>query len=82
MTEEIYVLEWSRSQLQFHVQRLADLVSLNRAAYRDDAALNDYHVLHMGTRKECEDAADSCRPTLYIRRMAAEAIAQASRRAA
>jgi hypothetical protein len=82
MNDEIYVLEWSRSQLQFHVQRLADLITWNRSAYRDDRALNDYHILHMGTRSECEDVAQSCRPTLHIRRMAAEAIAQASRRAA
>jgi hypothetical protein len=82
MTEEIYVLEWSQKTSNFHIQAARHLMSRNRIAYRDNTPLNDYHVIHIGTRGECEGVANSCRSTLDLRRMTIDAIGQASRRAA
>jgi len=73
-TNDTYVLEWSHSSSQFHIQRLSDLVSANRLAYRDNRPRADYHVLHVGTLKECSDMADACRQTVDTRRQAMHAI--------
>jgi hypothetical protein len=77
MIEELYVLEWSQKTSNFHIQAARHLMSRNRAAYRDNTPLNDYHVIHIGTRGECEGVANSCRSTLDLRRMTIEAIRRA-----
>lgn len=77
MTDELCVLEWSQKQSQFHIQAARHMLKRHREAYREDEALNDYHVLHIGSRTECEQVANACRNTLNVRYMAKEAIRNA-----
>lgn len=77
MIEDLYVLEWSQKTSNFHIQAARHMMYRNRIAYRDNTPLNDYHVIHIGTRGECEGVANSCRNTLDLRRMTIEAIRRA-----
>lgn len=81
MTEDRYVLEWSHRSGNLHVQPLSRLLSANRRAYAMDAPTPDYVPLYVGTRAECEQAAEAMRHTLAgraaARKIAADAIATA-----
>jgi hypothetical protein len=61
-----WVLLWSQSQNAVHVETLADMLSANRAAYRDNQA-RDYVPLYLGTRPHVDAAASFCQATLSQR---------------
>lgn len=67
-TTDLYVLEWSQRQNCFHIQPLERTLSFNRGLYQDNIrTVNDYRPIHVGTREECDKAADACRGTLQER---------------
>lgn len=78
---ELYTLSWSKKNHRFHIESLSHLLARNRRAYTNDSALSDYHVIHVGPRQECEQAADAARNTLVARGMAGEAISRAMEKA-
>lgn len=65
--KDLWVLEWHQKSNNFHIQKLASLLSRNREAYRDDKCLQNWIVLHVGTNDECHEAADAARVTLNQR---------------
>ncbi len=81
MTEDRYVLEWSHRSGNLHVQPLRRLLSVNRQSYAQDMPAPEYIPLYIGTRAECEQAAEAMRHTLAgraaARKIAADAIAAA-----
>lgn len=81
MAEELYVLEWSHRTGNLNVQLVRRLLSINRNAYASDMPVNDYIPLHIGSRAECEQAAEAIRGTLAkraeARRIAVSVIAAA-----
>lgn len=71
-TENLWVLEWSQRQNAFHIQRLDKTLSFNRNLYAENKnCMNDYRVIHVGQKAECEAMADACRHTLRDREPAA-----------
>ena len=67
-TDQLWVLEWSQSQNALHIQPLEKTLAFNRRLYANDTkCINDYRVLHVGSRDECEAMANSCRQTLRAR---------------
>ncbi len=64
---DLWVLEWHQPSNNFHIQALDRLLSRNRDAYRDDRCLQNWIVLHVGTKDECHKAAEAARPTLRKR---------------
>jgi hypothetical protein len=68
MNSELWALEWSHRANVFHVQRLDEALSFNRRLYQENTATtNDYRILLMGTKDECENAAEGSRHTLQER---------------
>lgn len=67
--ENAWVLEWHQKSNSFHVQPLDKLLSKNREAYANNAEGQNWRVLHIGTKDECEAAANAARPTLRRRNM-------------
>lgn len=59
-----HALLWSKKQNSLHVESVETMLSLNRNRYR---GLPDYIPIHIGTRHECQDAADACRQTMAER---------------
>lgn len=68
--DDLYVLEWSRGQNCFHIQRAFITAKNNLAAFLHDKPLNDYHVLMFGSFDECHKAADRLRHKIIQRDMA------------
>lgn len=67
-TKDLWVLEWSQRQNVFHVQPLVRTLAFNRNLYaRNQPTNNDYRVLLVGTRDECQATADAARNTLRER---------------
>ena len=67
-TDRLWALEWSQSQNAFHIQPLDKTLAFNRRLYVEGKrCLNDYRVIHVGMRAECEAMANSCRQTLRAR---------------
>ena len=64
---DVYVLEWSKKQNAPHVQPLEATLSKNRQAYRENAAVNDFVPLAIGSLDEMLTAADGMKPTLTKR---------------
>ena len=64
---ETYVLEWSKAQNCLHVQPAARLAETNLVAFMKNRGLNDYHVLIVGSREECERCAERLRHRLIER---------------
>lgn len=77
---EDYSLCWSHKRHQFHIDPLRVLLQRNRQAYSADVELNDYHLIFIGSRQECEQAAHAARGTLQARGIAAQAIKRAQGR--
>lgn len=71
-TDALWVLEWSQRQNAFHTQPLDKTLSFNRRLYAEDKnCMNDYRVIHVGAKDECEAMAQACRQTLRDRAPAA-----------
>jgi len=66
MENETYVLEWSQRQSGFHIQPLSSAVSGNRKAFMQNRPC-DYIVVHVGTKAECDSAAEMLRPVVIKR---------------
>ena len=65
--EDLWVLEWSKKQNCFHVQRAEWLCTKNFNYFLQDEALNDYHVIFVGSREEVDKIADKHRAILFER---------------
>lgn len=63
---EQWVLLWSQSQNATHIERLEDMLSSNREAYRDNRR-TDYVALFVGERGHVDAAALHCQSTLMGR---------------
>lgn len=61
-----WVLLWSQSQCAFHVERMDDMLTQNRLAYRDDHR-SDYVPLVIADRCLVEEAVAALRGTLAAR---------------
>lgn len=66
MENETYVLEWSQRQSGFHIQPLGEAVKGNRKAFMQNRPC-DYIVVHVGTKAECDSAAEMLRPVVMKR---------------
>ena len=67
-TSELWVLEWSQRQNALHIQQIHKTLDFNRKLYVDNKkAANDYRVVHIGSRADCEAMAASCRQTMEAR---------------
>lgn len=64
--DELWALEWSQRQGFFHVELLRTVLTKNRESFARDRR-TDYIPLHIGTRGECDEAADRLRPVLVAR---------------
>ena len=62
MNSRQYVLLWSKSQNALHIETLSCLVEKNIKALGMNKSLTDYHVISVGSRKDCEHIADQVRP--------------------
>lgn len=62
-----YVLEWSQSTNNFHIQPLDSLLAHNQQRFIDDKPLNDYVVLMVGEKDAVHDMADHWRARLDSR---------------
>ena len=68
MNSDLWVLEWSQKSNGFHVQSMDAMLSKNRQAYRDDhRPINNWLVIHVGTKNECQAVADAARQTIVSR---------------
>jgi hypothetical protein len=65
--KEIWVLEWSKEQNYFHVDRAEWMCTENFNYFLQDRKLNDYHVIFVGTREEVDKMADKHRSMLFER---------------
>lgn len=65
--EDLWVLEWSKKQNCFHVQRADWTTTKNFTYFLQDKALNDYHVIFVGSRQDVEKTADKHRSILFER---------------
>lgn len=66
-----FVLLWSKSQNAIHVESLEDMLSSNRAAYKENRA-TDYVPLYVGERALIDSAAGFCHATLVGREFSEE----------
>ena len=66
MTTNQYVLEWSKGQNCFHIQRLTDALASNQKRFIDNKS-HDWLVLMVGEKEACHAMADNHRPRLYER---------------
>ena len=64
----LWALEWSHRENVFRIQLLDDSLSSNRQLYRENIECkNDYRILVVGTKQECDSAAEAARYTLQAR---------------
>ncbi|PPA76477.1 hypothetical protein C4E15_06685 [Achromobacter spanius] len=66
MIEHLHTLEWSQRQGMFHIQPLSSALEKNQASFACNAK-TDYIPVHVGTRAQCEEAANLLRPILKRR---------------
>ncbi|MBO9331851.1 hypothetical protein GHR37_22140 [Achromobacter xylosoxidans] len=66
MENETYVLEWSQRQSGFHIQPLEHAIKGNRKAFMQNRSC-DYIVVHVGSKAECDSAAEMLRPVVMKR---------------
>lgn len=64
---DLWALLWSKRQNCLHIEPVADWLSKNRAAYRDECSLMDYHPIYIGDKEMCHITADSVRATISAR---------------
>jgi hypothetical protein len=61
-----HVLLWSQRQNALHIETVEQMLSANRAAYRESRPM-DYVPLWLGTREQCEGTANNLQGTLAER---------------
>jgi hypothetical protein len=61
-----YVLLWSQRQNGFHIERVKQMLNLNRRAYAEDRCM-DYVPLFIGLEDGCHDLAEKLRGTIRAR---------------
>jgi hypothetical protein len=64
---ELYVLEWSKRQGCFHIQRADHVCQTNMQAFRVNKNLNDYHIIAIGSEEKMHSIAGTYRKELYAR---------------
>lgn len=62
-----YALLWSKKQGMQHIEKVDQMLSINRLAYMDNKPTNDYIPIAMGTFEEMSETANSIRSTLIAR---------------
>lgn len=62
-----YVLEWSQSTNNFHIQPVSQLCARNQQAFIDDKPLRDYAILMVGEKDAVHAMADSWRERIKER---------------
>jgi hypothetical protein len=67
MSDKAWSLVWSRKQNCFHIEPLQELLKKNKRAFFDGFALNDYHLICVGTRDQCEEFSRANRQILSER---------------
>ncbi len=65
--ENLFVLEWSKQQNCLHIQPAMRTLKEHLKCFFKDEKPNDYHVLVIGTRAECEEVASRVRKTIVAR---------------
>jgi hypothetical protein len=68
-----YVLEWSQSTNNFHIQPLPNLLAFNQSAFLDNKKVPDYMVLMVGEKQAVDEMADHWRHYLQRRQELAAA---------
>lgn len=63
MTNEQWVLEWSRKTNNFHIQKLADALAQVQHSFVMNSA-NDYKIIMVGPKEVCHQMADTHRHRL------------------
>lgn len=58
---DLYVLEWSQSTNNFHIQPLANVCAANQMAFIEDKRRPDYHILFVGEKESVHRMADQWR---------------------
>ncbi|MGE6498634.1 hypothetical protein ACQKFX_29220 [Cupriavidus metallidurans] len=77
--DELYVVEWSKSQCALHIQALKDSVRAARLRFaNDEPPPNDYTIIYVGDEEGAHEVARQLRPTVAARYDAVKA-SQASR---
>lgn len=66
-TKDLWALLWHPNCEHPHIEPLERTLSVNRQRYTENRASNGWTPIHVGTRSECEQAADAIRPTLVKR---------------
>lgn len=74
---EQFALCWSKRLHEFRTEPLKAMLQRNLRAYTCNSELGDHHLIVIGTRAECEQAAALARPTLEARGAAELAIRRA-----
>ena len=64
MSQEIWVLLWSKNQNCFHVEPASELCRKNVNKMVVNGVINDYHTVYIGSRESCDRAADMSRHLL------------------
>ena len=67
MSIETWALLWSKKQNCFHIEPATALFSKNLRAMDENKTLNDYHVIHVGSREACDHLAADSRQMLQAR---------------
>ena len=62
-----WVLEWSQSTNNFHIQPLEYTLAGNQERFLADVAPNDYHVIFVGEKDACHRMADNNRQKIHER---------------
>lgn len=66
-TKDLWALLWHPNAERAHVKPLDLLLSLNRQRYTANEPTTEWAPIHVGTRLECEQAAEAIRPTMEKR---------------
>lgn len=66
-TKDLWALLWHPTCAYPHIEPLDRTLSVNRQRYTENRPTNGWTPIHVGTKDECEQAADAIRPTLAKR---------------
>lgn len=70
MSNQLWSLSWSKKQNCFHIEPLADLVRKNASAFINERTINDYHLVCIGSRDDCDEFSRAHRQLLVKRERA------------
>lgn len=70
---QMWALLWSQKHNSTSVEKLEQVLSINRIAYTNNSA-GDYRVLFIGSRSEMDEAAEAVRSTIAKREFDLEGV--------